>query len=388
MTKTETKDQQFFFTNLENTHEVIESLSNPDCGRLFILAAYIDCNNILRIGEKCMDWNDIKAVVGLENNPKITFYKFKANMLKHKFIIEIQNKEQGLMLKLNPKYHFKGEATDQDIYLLKVHQINFMDQATKLNHNELGFLYKLISLAGYNSNMICANPTETDPTKQTYANNKDISKLLNVSLNTATKMMKKLKHVELATQTKKAGPHGSKIWFLNHLIFNRGNPNLEMDQIIDNITKERRNTMPRKRHAIALKNLDFNDYVLVKIDGKVYKFYRIIDDIGEKASGHYSPETGKFLLGNEYFWNGRCWENELLRVIDEEVVISSMVKAIENGQLKPLAYKLALTLYRQLKEADENKMYPRLVWLQMMFIKKLDELYEMIQRDKDRRPMM
>ena len=163
------KDTRYFtFADMESLQEVISCLSNVHLGYLLHLQCFIDLKTGFlhtQKGKVMTKKVDIQKTLGITESTR----KRLCKALEDNSILEVVDGKY----RINPKYHFKGQANDKKV--IKLFTTTLKDLCKSLNPNELGFLYKLLPYVHYETNMICINPFERDPNKIKFLNIEGIS---------------------------------------------------------------------------------------------------------------------------------------------------------------------------------------------------------------------
>ena len=205
--------RHFSFTYMENIKEVISNLSTIHLGYLLQLQCHMEFGTGFLIGKDGTVMTkkvDIEHTLGITNSTNKRLCKVLEN---NGILEEIEGKYC-----INPTYHFRGQVQEKKV--IKLFTTTLKQLCEVLKPAELGFLYKLLPYVHYETNMVCINPHEVDPTKIEFLNIKAIAQLVDMEEKKVSKLLTKLRKglivAEVRRQDKK------NIFFvLNPYIFYR-----------------------------------------------------------------------------------------------------------------------------------------------------------------------
>lgn len=176
----------FTFVDMEKIQEVILNLSNVHLGYLLHLQCFIALETGFlhnKEGEVMTKKVDIHKALGISKDVN----KRLCKELEDNGILEnIDGK-----YRINPKYHFKGKVHNRKV--VKLFTTTLKQLCKTIQPAELGFLYKLLPYVHYETNMICINPIEIDPTKIEYLNLKGISEITGIHEKKVSDLIKGLR---------------------------------------------------------------------------------------------------------------------------------------------------------------------------------------------------
>ncbi|GAA1334393.1 hypothetical protein GCM10009610_74570 [Pseudonocardia xinjiangensis] len=116
-----------------------------------------------------------------------TFYDFLTNCTDHGIITRNEDGSYSV----NPKYHFRGASQNRAViraYTAKVREIY-----REVNAADLGLIYRMLLFVHYETNALCANPTERDPRKVRWFNGKELAEAIGVHEKTLSSRLSRLK---------------------------------------------------------------------------------------------------------------------------------------------------------------------------------------------------
>ncbi|MGE7271369.1 hypothetical protein ACQKK5_07905 [Brevibacillus panacihumi] len=102
---------------------------------------------------------------------------------------------------INERYHFRGKVRDETAEGAVIKTFFTAFKRFDLKPAEWGFVYSLLPLVHYESNVVCADPFEHDPEKVRYLSEKQISEALRMDYRETRRMLKRLRDVRIATST-------------------------------------------------------------------------------------------------------------------------------------------------------------------------------------------
>jgi hypothetical protein len=172
---------------VEAFKELEEVLSTSHLADLLMLQSFMDYDGIIKVtslykeGKTTMSTTDMMNVLGL---PERTFYDFLKACLDNKIII----KDDDCNYSINKKFYFRGEIKgDKRVTMVYREQVRRLYKSVK--RSDLGLLCRLIPYIHLQTNTICLNPFEEDPTKLQKLNRKQICELLGISRPTFNRIL-------------------------------------------------------------------------------------------------------------------------------------------------------------------------------------------------------
>jgi hypothetical protein len=178
---------KFTFARMEATKEVVKTLTTAQCGYLLMLQSYIGYQDgIIKNPDKSpMDKGDMMDVLKLRKR-KNTFYDFFNRCVENDIILI-----RGEAYSINERYHFKGENKgDSKVTKIYSKQIRNLNQDVK--PVDLGLLYRLLPYIHLQTNTLCTNPYEDDPTKLEKLNRKQLAEIIGYDVSAISKRLLKL----------------------------------------------------------------------------------------------------------------------------------------------------------------------------------------------------
>jgi DNA-binding MarR family transcriptional regulator len=189
------KDTRYFtFAHMESLLEVISNLSNVHLGYLLHLQCYIDLHTgFLHDKENKVITKkvDIQKILGIQAKTNQRLCK----ELEDNGILEVVDGKY----RINPKYHFKGQAHDQKV--IKLFSTTLKRLCETIKAKELGFLYKLLPYVHLSTNMICINPFEKDLEKVEYLNIEGIADITGLTRQSVANLIDELKKDKIVAKT-------------------------------------------------------------------------------------------------------------------------------------------------------------------------------------------
>lgn len=177
--RTQRDKRHFTFTDMTTTKKLADYLPNRLAGYILILHPYIEYNTgaLIKQGRspKPLNINGIAEALGVTRRTA----KTAVSDLKKYDVIE---EKEGEAFYMNDRYHFRGAvAADNSKDLIKTFHTTLKALQSSAKPAELGVLYKLLPYVHRQSNFICKNPNETDPTKVIMLSGKSIAGIVGMS---------------------------------------------------------------------------------------------------------------------------------------------------------------------------------------------------------------
>lgn len=182
------RQSDFTFVDMEELHEVISALSTAQCGYLLVLQCFADYDGgrLVKGRKEPMTTADMMDVLQLKRKRQ-TFYDFLSRCTEHGIIAK---REDGSYA-VNPRYHFRGASHNRAViraYTAKVREIY-----REVNAADLGLIYRMLLFVHYETNALCANPTERDPRKVRWFNGKELAEAIGIHEKTLSSRLSRLK---------------------------------------------------------------------------------------------------------------------------------------------------------------------------------------------------
>lgn len=184
------RQAEFTFVSMDELHEVIDALTTAQCGYLLVLQCFADYDGGRLVtggkAKKPMTTADMMEVLQLKRKRQ-TFYDFLNKCVDHGII----TKDAAEDYAVNPKYHFRGASQNRAViraYTAKVREIY-----REVNAADLGLIYRMLMFVHFETNALCANPTEKDPRKVRWFNGKELAEAIGVHEKTLSNRLSRLK---------------------------------------------------------------------------------------------------------------------------------------------------------------------------------------------------
>jgi DNA-binding MarR family transcriptional regulator len=232
-------DKRFFtFANMRTIRELTDNLSNKHCGYVLMLQPYIqfETNVLITPGrtEAPMTAKQIGTAIGIRDKRTYT-----------KVLSELENDDVVLPTTdgnyvINDRYHFRKKVGKESVdILIKTFHTTVRD--LKLKPAEMGVLYKLLPYVHYETNLICEDPFEVDPTKVRFLNASQIAEKGGVSRQKVSEVIRALDKAGAIAQVQRklfkqlGGDKREALVILNPYIFYRkqGKPDALLMQIFN-----------------------------------------------------------------------------------------------------------------------------------------------------------
>ncbi|MCS1351706.1 hypothetical protein [Mechercharimyces sp. CAU 1602] len=121
--------------------EVILTLSTVHCGHLLHLQCYMELFTgfLIREDREYSTWDDARKVLDIR---KRSITDFKKAMLDNDIIERTANEDGEVVLRVNPRYHFRNELPENK-RVIKTFTNRLKEMAEELKPHEVGMVYKL-----------------------------------------------------------------------------------------------------------------------------------------------------------------------------------------------------------------------------------------------------
>lgn len=182
----EGRQPSFTASNMRNLHEVYDRLTTAQCGYLMRLQCNVDFEDgaLVNANGSPMTKNDIRDMLGLEKKRQ-TFYDFYNACIEAGVIIE-----QDELLRINTRYHFKGAFSDPYVVKSYTAMIKRVYKAVKVA--DIGLVYRMLPFVHYETNVLCANPHETNPNMLNFLDRAGLAEVLGIS---PTEVSRRIKNI-------------------------------------------------------------------------------------------------------------------------------------------------------------------------------------------------
>ncbi|MGG0648533.1 MarR family transcriptional regulator [Bacillus mycoides] len=190
--------RHFTMQNIESYELLRSQLTQGQKGVLLLLttAMEINKNGLLFKGKnERLTVEDVSVMIGKKN--KQTF-----NILTELENIGAITKEQvGKKVFVNISEGFyRCGYMEKNTPVVKIFKKRLQEVASKLSHNELGFLSDILAHMHWETHILCSNPTETDASKLEVWKGKDIVEVLGYSRNFVSATLKKFRQNEITME--------------------------------------------------------------------------------------------------------------------------------------------------------------------------------------------
>ncbi|MCM3572524.1 hypothetical protein M3172_04935 [Mesobacillus subterraneus] len=192
-------DQRHFtFTDMENIAEITEGLTNKQCGYLMLLQPYVQFKtNIIATKGEVSEPMDKKMIAEvLDVQPRTV----KGVLDKLTSIGALEITEEGYY-RMNDRYHFRGKVRGDVDKLVKTFHSTL--RKLKLTPADLGAVYKLLPHVHYETNFVCKNPFEANPSKVEFCNKSELAELFGMSRRKASDLIARLTRAGVIIEVKR-----------------------------------------------------------------------------------------------------------------------------------------------------------------------------------------
>jgi DNA-binding MarR family transcriptional regulator len=230
-------DKRFFtFANMRTIRELTDNLSNKHCGYVLMLQPYIqfETNVLITPGrtETPLSEKEIGTALGIRD--KRTYSKILAELEQD----DVINTDDVGNYVINDRYHFRKKVGKESVDIL-IKTFHTAVRELKLKPAEMGVLYKLLPYVHYETNLICEDPFELDPTKVRFLNASQIAEKGGISRQKVAEVIKALDKAGAIAQVHRklfkqlGGDKREVLVILNPYIFYRkqGKPDALLMQI-------------------------------------------------------------------------------------------------------------------------------------------------------------
>jgi DNA-binding MarR family transcriptional regulator len=231
-------DKRFFtFANMRTIRELTDNLSNKHCGYVLMLQPYIqfETNVLITPGrtEVPLNKKEIAGILGVHTKT----LKRVLDELEHADVINVTADDNYV---INDRYHFRKKVGKESVDIL-IKTFHTTVRELKLKPAEMGVLYKLLPYVHYETNLICEDPFELDPTKVRFLNASQIADKGGISRQKVAEVIKALDKAGAIAQVQRklfkqlGGDKREALVILNPYIFYRkqGKPDALLMQIFN-----------------------------------------------------------------------------------------------------------------------------------------------------------
>jgi len=181
------RQSDFTASNMRNLHEVYSVLTTAQCGYLMRLQCNVsyDGGTLINSDKSPMTTADMMNALQLTKK-RSTFYDFLDACIEHGIIIESDG-----AYSVNQRYHFRGAFNGESVvkaYTTKIKQVYREVKAT-----DIGLIYRMLPYIHQETNALCANPYEQDPTKIRWFNRKELAEAIGVNPATLSRRLPNMK---------------------------------------------------------------------------------------------------------------------------------------------------------------------------------------------------
>ncbi|MRX54688.1 hypothetical protein GJU41_11960 [Bacillus idriensis] len=168
------RQRDFTASNMRNLHEVYDVLTTAQCGYLMLLQCYVGYDDGILIDAKKqpMTTADMMSVLQLDKK-RATFYDFLSACINNDIIREIDGKYA-----VNSHYHFRGAFGNQ--FVVKSYTSKIKRVYREVKAADIGLIYRMLPYVHYETNALCTNPYEKDPSKIRWFNRKELAQEIGV----------------------------------------------------------------------------------------------------------------------------------------------------------------------------------------------------------------
>ena len=166
----------FTASNMRNLHEVYDALTTAQCGYLMRLQCNVsyDGGTLINSDKTPMTTADMMAVLGLKRK-RATFYDFFKACIDNDIITE----QADGYFAVNDRYHFKG-AFDNTL-IVKTYTAKIKRVYSEVKAADIGLIYRMLPYVHYDTNALCANPSEENPRLISWFNRKELAEAIGVN---------------------------------------------------------------------------------------------------------------------------------------------------------------------------------------------------------------
>jgi hypothetical protein len=181
------RQHDFTASNMRNLNEVYTVLTTAQCGYLMLLQCYVsyDGGTLINADKMPMSTADMMNVLQLKRK-RSTFYDFLKACVEHGII----NENTDGSYAVNERYHFRGAFNNQ--YVVKSYTTKIKHVYREVKATDIGLIYRMLPYVHQETNALCENPFEKDPTKIRWFNRKELAQVIGVDPDTLRRRLPKM----------------------------------------------------------------------------------------------------------------------------------------------------------------------------------------------------
>ncbi|MEH7521700.1 hypothetical protein V7149_00235 [Bacillus sp. JJ1503] len=215
--KREGRKEAFFFSVMERMHYVASVLTPAQCGYLLVLTSHVDFDGQLIKSEKdptpmtpaCM-----QKTLKLTSTKRRTFYDFMDACLDHGII---KRKDDAYYIEQG--FHFRGKTEGERVVRTYIAQLREMYK--EVNAHDIGLLYRLLPFIHVDTNILCANPNEKNPSAVVKFNRKSLAEAIGVTPQVISRATSRMIYDGKSVFAKVSTATDGTFYMLNPSIFRR-----------------------------------------------------------------------------------------------------------------------------------------------------------------------
>lgn len=184
------RQRDFTASNMRNLHEVYSVLTTAQCGYLMLLQCYVgyDDGILVNSAKQPMTTSDMMSVLQL-GRKRQTFYDFLNACIRNDIIRKTDEGQYAV----NPYYHFRGAFGSNSQYVVKSYTSKVKRVYREVKAADIGLIYRMLPFIHYETNALCDNPYEKDPTKIRWFNRKELAEVIGVNAATLGRRLPNMK---------------------------------------------------------------------------------------------------------------------------------------------------------------------------------------------------
>lgn len=190
--------RHFAMQNIEGYELLRSQLTQGQKGVLLLLTTAMEINEggkLFKGKNERLTVEDVSVIIG------------KKRVQTFKILTELENigaitKEQvgkNVFVNISEGFYRCGYM-EKNTPVVKIFKKRLQEVASKLSHNELGFLSDVLSHMHWETHILCSNPTEKDASKLEVWKGKDIVEVLGYSRNFVSATLKKFRQNEITME--------------------------------------------------------------------------------------------------------------------------------------------------------------------------------------------
>lgn len=180
----------FTASNMRNLHEVYTVLTTAQCGYLMRLQCNVsyEGGTLVNSDKTTMTTDDMLRVLQLTRK-RSTFYDFLKACVEND-IIRKEGESDSVNYSINERYHFKGAFDDQ--FVIKTYTARLKRVYREVKATDIGLIYRMLPFVHMETNALCENPFEHDPTRISWFNRKELAEAIGVNPDTLGRRLPKM----------------------------------------------------------------------------------------------------------------------------------------------------------------------------------------------------